>query len=156
MKLKNLKLLGVILAFLFCFPLHFLYDKVPSFITSIISPVNESIWEHMKILFGSIILLVFGCLNIITYLTLLMVLYCTVNHSCICFLCCSSEKQRFDRDIFFDKLPLYIQKILKFYNFFGIFDYHILLSNIEMYSSQSNENLNNNAVTIDDQKDVKL
>ena len=56
MKLKNLKLLGVILAFLFCFPLHFLYDKMPCFITSIISPVNESIWEHMKILFGSIIL----------------------------------------------------------------------------------------------------
>ena len=56
MKLKNIKLLGTILAFLFCFPLHFLYDKVPCFITSIISPVNESIWEHMKILFGSIIL----------------------------------------------------------------------------------------------------
>lgn len=108
------------------------------------------------LLFGSIILLVFGCLNIVIYLLLLVVLYCTVNHSCICFLCCSSEKERFDRDIFFDKLPLYIQKILSFYKFFGIFDYHILLTNTEMYSSQSNENLNNNAVTIDDQKEVKL
>lgn len=56
MKLKYLKLLGTILAFFFCFPLHFLYSKIPCFITSIISPVNESIWEHMKILFGSIIL----------------------------------------------------------------------------------------------------
>lgn len=55
MSLKKLKILGVIMAFLFCFPLHFLYDKIPSFITSIISPVNESIWEHMKILFGSIL-----------------------------------------------------------------------------------------------------
>jgi hypothetical protein len=53
---KKLKILGVILAFLFAFPLHFLYDKFPSFVTSIISPVNESIWEHMKILFGSILL----------------------------------------------------------------------------------------------------
>ena len=51
MSLKKLKILGVIMAFLLCFPLHFLYDKIPSFITSIISPVNESIWEHMKILF---------------------------------------------------------------------------------------------------------
>ena len=55
MSLKKLKILGVIMAFLLCFPLHFLYDKIPSFITSIISPVNESIWEHMKILFGSIL-----------------------------------------------------------------------------------------------------
>lgn len=108
------------------------------------------------LLFGSIILLIYGSLNIIIYLSLLLVLYCTVNHSCICFLCCSSEKERFDRDIFYDKLPLYIQKILWFYKFFGIFDYHILLTNIEMYSSQSNENLNKNAVTVDDQKEVKL
>ena len=56
MRLKKLKLLGTILAFIFCFPIHFLYDKIPNFITSIISPVNESIWEHMKILFSSILL----------------------------------------------------------------------------------------------------
>lgn len=56
MSLKKLKILGVIMAFLFCFPLHFLYNKIPSFITSIIAPVNESIWEHMKILFGSILI----------------------------------------------------------------------------------------------------
>ena len=56
MKLKILKIFGIILAFFLCFPLHFLYDKLPCFITSIIAPVNESIWEHMKILFGSIII----------------------------------------------------------------------------------------------------
>lgn len=56
MSLKKLKILSIIITFLFCFPLHFLYNKFPSFITSIISPVNESIWEHMKILFGSILL----------------------------------------------------------------------------------------------------
>lgn len=55
MKLKKLKILGVIIAFLLAFPLHFLYDKFPTFITSIIAPVNESIMEHMKILFGSIL-----------------------------------------------------------------------------------------------------
>lgn len=55
-KIKKIKILGIILAFLLTFPLHFLYDKLPCFITSIIAPVNESIWEHMKILFGSILL----------------------------------------------------------------------------------------------------
>lgn len=53
---KKLKILGAVLAFLLCFPFHFIYDKFPSFFTSIFFPVNESIWEHMKILFGSIIL----------------------------------------------------------------------------------------------------
>lgn len=55
-KLKKIKILGVIIAFLLCFPLHFLYEKMPCFITSIIAPVNESIAEHMKILFGSILI----------------------------------------------------------------------------------------------------
>lgn len=55
MNKKILKVVGVIVAFVLCFPLHFLYDKFPNFITSIFAPVNESIWEHMKILFGSII-----------------------------------------------------------------------------------------------------
>ena len=55
MSLKKLKILGVIIAFLIAFPLHFLYDKFPSFLTSIIAPVNESIFEHMKIIFGSIL-----------------------------------------------------------------------------------------------------
>lgn len=56
MKLKKLTILSIIIAFILAFPLHFLYDKVPCFLTSIISPVNESIWEHMKLLFGGIII----------------------------------------------------------------------------------------------------
>lgn len=56
MNKKTLKIIGIIIAFALCFPLHFLYDKFPNFLTSIFAPVNESIWEHMKILFGSIIL----------------------------------------------------------------------------------------------------
>lgn len=55
MNIKKFKIISIILAFTLCFPLHFLYDVFPSFITSIFSPVNESIWEHMKLLFGSII-----------------------------------------------------------------------------------------------------
>ena len=53
---KKLKIISILIAFSLCFPLHFLYEKFPCFLTSIFAPVNESIWEHMKILFGSIIL----------------------------------------------------------------------------------------------------
>jgi len=31
--------------------LHFVYDLLPSLPTALISPVNESIWEHVKIIF---------------------------------------------------------------------------------------------------------
>lgn len=55
MNLKKLKILGVILAFLLSFVFHFVYDLFPNFITSIFFPINESIWEHMKIIFGSIL-----------------------------------------------------------------------------------------------------
>lgn len=54
--MKKLKVLGLFVAFGLCFPLHSLYEIIPNFFTSIFLPVNESIWEHMKILFGSIIL----------------------------------------------------------------------------------------------------
>ena len=56
MSIRKLKIIGVVVAFFLCFPFHFIYDSFPSFVTSIFAPVNESIWEHMKILFGSIIL----------------------------------------------------------------------------------------------------
>ena len=53
MSKEKLKIWGGIIAFALCFPLHFIYDKFPNFITSIFAPVNESIWEHMKIIFTS-------------------------------------------------------------------------------------------------------
>ena len=56
MSLKNLKILGVVLAFLLSFVFHFVYDLFPNFLTSIFFPVNESIFEHMKIIFGCILL----------------------------------------------------------------------------------------------------
>ena len=31
--------------------LHFLYDILPSPLTALVSPVNESVWEHLKLLF---------------------------------------------------------------------------------------------------------
>ncbi len=52
----KLKILGTIIAFILTFILHNLYTNIPNIITSIITPVNESIWEHMKLLFTSILI----------------------------------------------------------------------------------------------------
>ena len=53
MSLKTIKILGLFLIFLLCFPLHFIYDFLPNTLFSIFTPVNESIWEHMKLIFTS-------------------------------------------------------------------------------------------------------
>ncbi len=53
MGLKGVKILGIFLVFLLCFPLHFIYDWWPNSLFSIFAPVNESIWEHMKLIFTS-------------------------------------------------------------------------------------------------------
>lgn len=53
MNLKKIKLLGVFIITILSFISHFAYDIFPNIIFSFIFPVNESIWEHMKILFTS-------------------------------------------------------------------------------------------------------
>ena len=37
--------------------IHSFYDCLPCFVTSIIIPVNESIWEHLKMIFTSYMIL---------------------------------------------------------------------------------------------------
>lgn len=54
--MKKSILINVIILFLFSFPIHFLYDLFPSFLTSIFAPVNESIFEHTKMIFTSLLL----------------------------------------------------------------------------------------------------
>lgn len=49
----NLKksIINTTIIFLLCSLFHFGYDIFPNFITSIFCPVNESIWEHLKMIF---------------------------------------------------------------------------------------------------------
>ena len=54
MTLKKDKIISTIGIIILCFLFHFLYEWVPSTITAIIFPVNESIWEHMKLFISSI------------------------------------------------------------------------------------------------------
>ncbi len=36
--------------------LHFLYDWIPSPLVSVFAPINESVWEHLKLLFWPMLL----------------------------------------------------------------------------------------------------
>lgn len=62
-------LFNVLLSVLF----HFIYNKFPNKFTSILFPVNESIWEHMKLIATSMVcsifleIIVFSAFNIQAY-----------------------------------------------------------------------------------------
>lgn len=51
MNLKKIKIINIISMFLLSFLWHYVYTLVPCNITAIFFPVNESIWEHMKIIY---------------------------------------------------------------------------------------------------------
>ena len=51
-ELKKMELIGIVFTIIFGTLLHFTYDwSGNSVIVSLFSPVNESIWEHLKLLF---------------------------------------------------------------------------------------------------------
>lgn len=52
MKYKNI-IINTLGIFILSFLCHFLYDLLPNFFTSIFFPVNESIWEHVKMLYSA-------------------------------------------------------------------------------------------------------
>ena len=56
MNLKKDKITSSILIFGLCFLFHFVFDLIPSCITAIFFPVNESIWEHQKLMFTSVVM----------------------------------------------------------------------------------------------------
>lgn len=56
LNLRNTRLIAVLGIFLLSFLSHFAYEILPNPIFSFIFPVNESIWEHMKILVTSSLL----------------------------------------------------------------------------------------------------
>lgn len=56
LNLKNTRIIAVLGIFLLSFFSHFAYELLPNPLFSFIFPVNESIWEHMKILVTSSLL----------------------------------------------------------------------------------------------------
>lgn len=53
MNKKKINILGVVIIFLLGFLIHNLYDWFPSFVTIVISPVSESLFEHLKMIYTS-------------------------------------------------------------------------------------------------------
>ena len=49
--MKKKFLLAAVVATVAGAALHFLYDAWPNPLTALVSPVNESVWEHLKLLF---------------------------------------------------------------------------------------------------------
>ena len=56
MNLKKMIFVNTIITFLLCFLTHFLYEWFPNPVFSIFFPVNESIWEHMKMLYTTFLI----------------------------------------------------------------------------------------------------
>ena len=56
MSLKKIKIISFFIIILLSVLFHFLYEWFPNIIFSIIFPVNESIWEHMKLLYSGFII----------------------------------------------------------------------------------------------------
>ena len=56
MSIKKIKIFNVFFLFLLSFVWHFMYKLLPNNIFAIIFPVNESIWEHMKIIYYCLII----------------------------------------------------------------------------------------------------
>lgn len=50
--MKKIKAIGVLVIFLLTVLYHFLYEWLPNPVFSVFFPVNESIWEHMKLLYS--------------------------------------------------------------------------------------------------------
>lgn len=54
--MKKIKLISVYVIFILSFFSHFIYDMFPNTLFSILFPVNESIWEHMKLITTPVII----------------------------------------------------------------------------------------------------
>ena len=57
MNLKKIKIISAITIFLLSALFHFIYEWIPNTLTSLFFPVNESIWEHNKIIVGSFLII---------------------------------------------------------------------------------------------------
>ena len=56
MTIIKIKIINVVFLFLLSFLWHFMYDLLPNNFFALFFPVNESIWEHMKIIYYCLLL----------------------------------------------------------------------------------------------------
>lgn len=63
--MRKIKIIGVFIIFGLSFLSHFMYERFANNIFSILFPVNESIWEHMKLIVTPV--LIFSIFEYIIY-----------------------------------------------------------------------------------------
>ena len=102
MNLKKMIFINTIITFLLCFLTHFLYEWLPNPIFAILFPVNESIWEHMKMMYTTILLY-----GIIEYL--IMKKFKIIHNNFLL--------STFSKSII--AIPIYLIIFLPLYNIFG-------------------------------------
>lgn len=102
MKLKRIKIIAVLVIFLLTVLFHFMYNWFPNVVFSFFFPVNESIWEHMKLLYTGIIVW-----SIIEYFILKKNRISIKNYGYQTFLTA------------FSSIPLYLIIYLPLYSLFG-------------------------------------
>lgn len=56
MSLKRIKIISIFAIFFLCFLTHFVYEIMPCIITSFFFPVNESIYEHLKMIYTTVVI----------------------------------------------------------------------------------------------------
>lgn len=56
LNLKKMILINTVIMFIISFLVHFVYELLPNNVFAIFFPVNESIWEHMKMLYTTVLL----------------------------------------------------------------------------------------------------
>lgn len=100
--LKKTRMYAVIGIFLLSFICHFVFDLFPNVLFSIFFPVNESIWEHMKILFTATLLY--------SFIDKIILKKLNVNYNNYCLQLFISA---------FISIPIYLIIYLPIYNFIG-------------------------------------
>lgn len=100
--LKKTRIYAVIGIFLLSFICHFVFDLFPNVLFSIFFPVNESIWEHMKILFTATLLY--------SFIDKIILKKLNVNYNNYCLQLFISA---------FISIPIYLIIYLPIYNFIG-------------------------------------
>lgn len=113
MSKKRLKIISTILVILFSFLFHSIYDKFPNFITSLFFPVNESIWEHMKMVYLS---------YVAAYIIELVIIHKTNIHS-------FNQKASIVISILFN-IVIYLAFYIPVYNIFGFNEFVTIFSYI--------------------------
>ncbi len=135
---KQVKYIAVIGIFVLSFISHYVYNIIPSPLLSIFFPVNESIWEHMKIIFTSII--IYG---VIDYY--LLIKYNIKHNNFLLSLAISSIVS----------IPIYLIIYLPIYNLIGenlfisisILFIVIIISQIISYYIQKRNNINSDIIS---------